>query len=234
MLIFYYFSGFSSEFVKSFKYGFPSNWLSLVSDHFNSQSRLVFVICFVRGLEDNCDTGDLSLCMRIYNKVKVATITIHEVTILEIKATIALPFQSSLLVMQWQQRNPQKSALQVQCFSFAYFFPFCPWCGYTELTSSITMQKILDMRQFCLKANYLMENVQRNQYPQVPIQKFTSTFSNKTKTVLQSWLKSYISALKVKMRNLFQTNLLKRRQDPPQKRLNIPKPLLLLLNPRLR
>ncbi|CAH3196690.1 unnamed protein product, partial [Porites evermanni] len=30
--------GFSSEFVKSFKYGFPSNWLSLVSDHFNSQS----------------------------------------------------------------------------------------------------------------------------------------------------------------------------------------------------
>ena len=43
MLIFHYFSGFSSEFVKSFKYGFPSNWLSLVSDHFNSQSRLVFL-----------------------------------------------------------------------------------------------------------------------------------------------------------------------------------------------
>ena len=55
MLIFHYFSGFSSEFVKSFKYGFPSNWLSLVSDHFNSQSRLVFVICFERAWEDTCD-----------------------------------------------------------------------------------------------------------------------------------------------------------------------------------
>ena len=100
MLIFYYFSGFSSEFVKSFKYGFPSNWLSLVSDHFSSQSRLVFVICFDRGWEDTCDTGHLSLCMGIYDKVKVATIAIYEVTILEIKTTIVLPFQSSLLVMQ--------------------------------------------------------------------------------------------------------------------------------------
>ena len=100
MLIFYYFSGFSSEFVKSFKYGFPSNWLSLVSDHFNSQSRLVFVICFERGWEDTRDAGHLSLCMGIYDKVKVVTIAIHEVTILEIKTTIALPFQSSLLVMQ--------------------------------------------------------------------------------------------------------------------------------------
>ena len=117
MLIFHYFSGFSSEFVKSFKYGFPSNWLSLVSDHFNSQSRLVFFICFERGWEDTRDAGHLSLCMGIYDKVKVATSAIYEVTILEIKATIALPFQSSLSVMQWQQRNPQKSALQVQCFS---------------------------------------------------------------------------------------------------------------------
>ena len=100
MLIFYYFSGFSSEFVKSFKYGFPSNWLSLVSDHFNSQSRLVFLICFERGWEDTRDAGHLSLCMGIYDKVKVATIAICEVTILEIKTTIALPFQSSLLVMQ--------------------------------------------------------------------------------------------------------------------------------------
>ena len=153
MLIFHYFSGFSSEFVKSFKYGFPSNWLSLVSDHFNSQSRLVFVICFVRGWEDTCYTGHLSLCMGIYDKVKVATIAIYEVTILEIKAIITLLFQSSLtsLVMQWQQRNPQKNALQVHCFSFAYFFPFCPWCGYAELTSSANMQKVLDVRQFCLK-----------------------------------------------------------------------------------
>ena len=38
--------------------------------------------------------------MGIYDKVKVVTIAIHEVTILGIKATIALPFQSSLLVMQ--------------------------------------------------------------------------------------------------------------------------------------
>jgi len=30
--------GFSPEFVKSFKNGFPTNWLSLVADHFNSQS----------------------------------------------------------------------------------------------------------------------------------------------------------------------------------------------------
>ena len=100
MLICHYFSGFSSEFVKSFKYGFPSNWLSLVSDHFNSQSRLVFFICFERGWEDTRGAGHLSLCMGIYDKVKVATIAIYEVTILEIKTTIALPFQSSLLVMQ--------------------------------------------------------------------------------------------------------------------------------------
>ena len=99
MLIFYYFSGFSSEFVKSFKYGFPSNWLSLVSDHLNSQSRLVFFICFERSWKDTCDTGHLSLCMGIYDKFKVATIAIYEVTILEIKAIIALLFQSSLTTL---------------------------------------------------------------------------------------------------------------------------------------
>ena len=33
--------GFPPEFVKAFKNGFPYNWLSLVADFFNSQSRLV-------------------------------------------------------------------------------------------------------------------------------------------------------------------------------------------------
>ena len=35
------FVGFPPEFVNAFKNGFPHNWLSLVADFFNSQSRLV-------------------------------------------------------------------------------------------------------------------------------------------------------------------------------------------------
>ena len=38
----------------------------------------------------------MSLCMGISDEIEVATMTIDEATILEIKATIALPFQSSL------------------------------------------------------------------------------------------------------------------------------------------
>lgn len=39
--ILYSFIGFPPEFVNAFKNGFPHNWLSLVADFFNSESRLV-------------------------------------------------------------------------------------------------------------------------------------------------------------------------------------------------
>ena len=53
------------------------------------------------------------------DEMEVATTAIGEATILQIKTTVALPFQSSLtmLVVQWWQRNLPKSVLHVQGFS---------------------------------------------------------------------------------------------------------------------
>ena len=44
----------------------------------------------------------VSLCMGISDKIKVATIIIDEATILQIKTTITLPFQSSLTKLAMQ------------------------------------------------------------------------------------------------------------------------------------
>ena len=86
-------------------------------------------------------------------------IAIDGATILQIKGTIELPFQSSLtmFVIQWQQGNLAKSVLYVETFGLliypdAFLFScFCCWCGCVELASNITMQhNNLDMRQFCL------------------------------------------------------------------------------------
>ena len=54
--------------------------------------------------------------MGISDEIEVATITIDEETILEIKATIALPFQLSLTTFVVHG----KSALNVQMFFFFF------------------------------------------------------------------------------------------------------------------
>ena len=61
--------------------------------------------------------------MGISDEIEVATITIDEETILEIKATIALPFQLSLttlVVHGMMATKLAKSALHVQMF-FGFF-----------------------------------------------------------------------------------------------------------------
>ena len=58
----------------------------------------------------------MSLCMGISDEIEVGTITIDEETILEIKATIALPFQLSLktsVVHGMTATKLAKSALHV-------------------------------------------------------------------------------------------------------------------------
>ena len=88
--------------------------------------------------------------MGISDEIEVATMTIDEATILEIKATITFPFQLSMktFVVQWRQRF-------VRCtfrdLFFRLFSRFPRRCGGTELASSVTSAKhaILDMRSFC-------------------------------------------------------------------------------------
>ena len=65
--------------------------------------------------------------MSISDEIEVATITIDEETILEIKATIALPFQLSLttfVVHGMTATKLAKSALHVQMFFFRLFSRF--------------------------------------------------------------------------------------------------------------
>ena len=88
--------------------------------------------------------------MGISDEIEVATMTIDEATILEIKATIAFPFQLSMktFVVQWRQRF-------VRCtfrdLFIRLFSRFPRRCGGTEIASSVTSAKhaILDMRSFC-------------------------------------------------------------------------------------
>ena len=73
--------------------------------------------------------------MGISDEIEVATITIDEETILEIKVTIALPFQLSLttfVVHGMTATKLAKSALHVQLFFFFFFslifsFPSSQW-----------------------------------------------------------------------------------------------------------
>ena len=63
------------------------------------------------------------LCMGISDEIEVGTITIDEETILEIKATITLPFQLSLttfVVHGMMATKLAKSALHVQMFFFSF------------------------------------------------------------------------------------------------------------------
>ena len=78
----------------------------------------------------------MSLCMQghFLDEMEVATTAIDEATILQIKTTVALLFQSSLtmLVVQWWQRNLPKSVLHVQGFSLLIFL-FSSSLWYAEL-----------------------------------------------------------------------------------------------------
>ena len=71
--------------------------------------------------------------MGISDEIEVATITIDEETILEIRATIALPFQLSLttlVVHGMTATKLKKSALHVQMFFFfplIFSFPSSQW-----------------------------------------------------------------------------------------------------------
>ena len=71
--------------------------------------------------------------MGISDEIEVATITIDEEPILEIKATIALPFQLSLttfVVHGMMATKLAKSALHVQMFFFfslIFSFPSSQW-----------------------------------------------------------------------------------------------------------
>ena len=71
--------------------------------------------------------------MGISDDIEVATTTIYEVTILEIKATMALPFQLSLttfVVHGMTATKLAKSALHVQMFFFfslIFSFPLSQW-----------------------------------------------------------------------------------------------------------
>ena len=71
--------------------------------------------------------------MGIPDEIEIATITIDEETILEIKATIALPFQLSLttlVVHGMTATKLTKSALHVQMFFFfslIFSFPSSQW-----------------------------------------------------------------------------------------------------------
>ena len=71
--------------------------------------------------------------MGISDEIEVATITIDEETILEIKATITLPFQLSLttfVVHGMMATKLAKSALHVQMFFFfslIFSFPSSQW-----------------------------------------------------------------------------------------------------------
>ena len=80
--------------------------------------------------------------------------------VVEIEATIALPFQSSLttLLLQWRQRNVPKSVLHFALSSLV----------------ALARKTILDMRRLRLKKKRPFDkNARRNRRPQVPIQRLT-------------------------------------------------------------
>ena len=93
--------------------------------------------------------------MGISDEIEVATITIDEETILEIKATIALPFQLSLttfVVHGMTATKLAKSALHVQIFFFFFAYFLVSLVAVVEWSSLAALHcakhAILDMRRF--------------------------------------------------------------------------------------
>jgi len=92
----------------------------------------------------------------VSDEIEVAKITIDEATISWIKATIALPSLTTL-VMQWRQRNLPKKVLHVQSFCFANFLIPVVVVIALSLVVVLPRKTILDMRRFCLKTDDLIE-----------------------------------------------------------------------------
>ena len=93
--------------------------------------------------------------MGISDEIEVATITIDEETILEIKVTIALSFQLSLttfVVHGMMATKLAKSALHVQkffFFSLIFSFTFVAMVEWSSLAAlHCAKHAILDMRRF--------------------------------------------------------------------------------------
>ena len=74
-------------------------------------------------------------------------------TIFQIKAKIALPFQSRLTtkVVQWQQGKPAKKCTVRSEFLFCLLSRFCRCCGCVKLLVALPRKTRLDMRRFRLK-----------------------------------------------------------------------------------
>ena len=74
-------------------------------------------------------------------------------TIFQIKAKIALPFQSRLTteVVQWQQWKPAKKCTVRSEFLFCLLSRFCRCRGCVKLLVALTRKTLLDMRRFRLK-----------------------------------------------------------------------------------
>ena len=86
----------------------------------------------------------MSLRMGTSDEIHDATISIDEATILEFKATIALPFLLSLttIALQRRQRNLQKVCFTFRVFFVAYFFvSIVVVFAQTELASNVTPRK---------------------------------------------------------------------------------------------
>lgn len=92
--------------------------------------------------------SEVRLCMGMADKIEVVTIAIDEKTILEITATIALPYSDQV----WQPL----SVLFVQSFCFAcktysfFYFLFAVVFRFVFLSSVVALQRktILDIRKF--------------------------------------------------------------------------------------
>ena len=148
------------------------------------------VICFCRGLR-YCP---FYRGVRYYSRVSArreltvlrrnlsATIAIYETTILEIKATIELPFRPSLttLVVRKRQRNMPKGVLHIRQFSFCLtkpvlfslprFFRRCRGC--TNSVVALSRKNFLCNR-ISLKNQRFDGNARRKRRAQVPIEWLT-------------------------------------------------------------
>ena len=87
--------------------------------------------------------------MGISDKIKVTTIIIDEATILQIKTTITLPFQSSLTCNKGKETS-QKACCEFRVFlSLVFHFRHC--CDCLSSLVALPHKKNLDIRQFCPK-----------------------------------------------------------------------------------
>ena len=95
----------------------------------------------------------MSLCIGISDEIEVATITIDEETILEIKATMAFQLSLTTFVVHGMTATKlAKSALHVQKFFFLFAYFLVSLVAVVEWSSLAALRcakhAILDMRRF--------------------------------------------------------------------------------------